>query len=223
MSDYNFPKSSEKWNNEDYYNHYLLTKRFGFVFIKDFKKNKYDTLKEDALFYENLYFLIYNILPEKLKDELYLNFNQQLKALIKIQTFDINKSVFKKLKKKIKQPQQKETKKPDERYKDELLFKVGLLFASGKMEKYYSINNKNKTIFKDKYTAPKIANEIGFSNYNKYILATINNYSKEKSNGNKNIFNSLDKMTKIIEHCKENDIEVTPYFLERLTTEQNQH
>jgi hypothetical protein len=116
------------------------------------------------------------------------------------------------------QPQQTETTKPD-RFKNELWFKVGLLFASGEMEKYYSVTNKKETAFKNNYSAPKVAKELGFDNYNKFILATINNYPKDNPNRSKNIFNSRIKMNKIINHCEINNIEIIPYFLSRLPTE----
>jgi hypothetical protein len=114
MIDYNLPKNSEKWSNVDYYNHYLQTKRFGFGFIKSFEKKEFQEIKKRTSELKELYFFIYNKLPEDLKQELYYNFNQQLKALIKKQFFDVNKLPFKELKKEIKQPQQSETKKPDE-------------------------------------------------------------------------------------------------------------
>jgi hypothetical protein len=104
--------------------------------------------------------------------------------------------------------------KPD--YKNEIWFKVGLLFAEGKMDRYYY---DKKPGFKDKYTAPKVAEELGNSDFNKIILATISNYDKNNSNANKNIFNSRDKMQKIIVHCKEKNIPVIPYFISRLPAE----
>jgi len=109
--------------------------------------------------------------------------------------------------------------KKDKEYKNTIWFKVGELFASGEMEKYYSINHNNETIIKGEYNALKIAKELGNESFNKYILAIINNYGVEKSNGNKNIFNSRDKMLKIISHCKEKSFDVIPYFTERLPSE----
>ena len=87
------------------------------------------------------------------------------------------------------------------------------------MEKFYTLSDSNKTIFKNEYTAPQVARELGKENYNKFILATINNYTKDSSNGNKNIFNSLEKMNQIIAHCEEKKISVIPYFKERLPIE----
>ncbi|WP_417237210.1 hypothetical protein [Bizionia paragorgiae] len=104
-------------------------------------------------------------------------------------------------------------------FKEEIWFKVGLLFASGAMEKYYFINEKNKTIFKEGYSAPKVAKDLDNDNYNKFILATINDYPSTNPNGNKNIFNSREKMQKIIQHCIINRINITPYFSNRLPPE----
>lgn len=115
-------------------------------------------------------------------------------------------------------PQQNETSKPYEKFKTQNLFKVGLLFAKGEMNKYFTVNSKNETVMNNEYTAPKIAKELGNDSYNKYILASINNY-KDKENGNKNIFNSLDMMTRIISHCEAEKIPVDNYFKSRLPIE----
>ena len=113
-------------------------------------------------------------------------------------------------------PQQTEPVNPDEKYKAQNLFKVGLLFATGKMNKYFTVNSKDKTVMNEGYSAPKIANELKNKSFEKWILATINNYPTENVNGNKNVFNSLDMMTKIIDHCKAKKTEIDPYFTSRL-------
>lgn len=119
----------------------------------------------------------------------------------------------------VKQPQQTETIKPNEKYKTQYLFKVGLLFAKGKLNKYFTVNSKNITVMNSEYTAPKIAKELGNESYKKWILASINNYTPDKENGNKNIFNSFDMMTKIISHCEAENIPVDTYFKSRLPIE----
>lgn len=122
------------------------------------------------------------------------------------------------LKSKQNQPQQNESIKTNEVYKNQYLFRVGLFFAKGIMNKYFTVNSKNATVMNSQYTAPKIAKELGNDSYNKYILASINNYT-DKENGNKNIFNSLDMMTKIISHCETENIPVDAYFKSRLPIE----
>lgn len=115
----------------------------------------------------------------------------------------------------------------DEAYKKEVWFKVGVLLASGKMHKYYTIDSKGIMRLKDSYTAPRVAEEIEdkkgdvekVKKYDKVVLATLKNYGPENTNANKNIFNSRDKMAKIIEHCKENGIPVIPHFKDRLPPE----
>jgi hypothetical protein len=102
------------------------------------------------------------------------------------------------------------------KYKSSLWFKVGLLFARGELNKYY---NQNKTGFKSGYSAPKVAAELGNDKYDKNILATVNNYPKENSNAVKNIYNSKDKMDKIINHCNDNNTVIDEYFLSRLPLE----
>jgi hypothetical protein len=109
-------KEPKDWTHEDYYKHYLQTKRFGFSIIKDFRENEYDEIKTRLLDLKELYFFIYTKLPKDEKERLYDKFNQQLKVLIKKQYFDSNKTLFKNLKKEInsKEPQQKESHKSDE-------------------------------------------------------------------------------------------------------------
>ena len=119
----------------------------------------------------------------------------------------------------LKLKQQPKAVKPNEKYKNENLFKVGELFATGEMNKYFTLNGKNKTVMKEGYSAPKIAKELGNPSFEKNILASINNYTPDKENGNKNIFNNLDMMTKIIADCKAKNKPVEPYFMARLPIE----
>lgn len=115
------------------------------------------------------------------------------------------------------EPQQDKNIKTDEKYKTENLFNVGLLFAKGELNKYFTINNKNEIVTNSGYSAPRIAKELKNDSYNKWILASLNNY--KGTNGNKNIFNSLDMMTKIISHCEAENIPVDAYFKSRLPIE----
>ncbi|EMY3559595.1 hypothetical protein AAIP53_002189 [Flavobacterium psychrophilum] len=114
-----------------------------------------------------------------------------------------------------------ETNEPlqPEVYKTQNLFKVGLFFATGEMNKYFTIKNNNEMDSKNGLVSLKIANELGNPSFEKWILASKNNYPPKNPNGNKNIFNNLDMMTKIIEHCETNNIPVDPYFKNRLPKE----
>lgn len=107
----------------------------------------------------------------------------------------------------------------DDAYKKEVWFKVGVLLASGKMAKYYTINSDGIMYLKNSYTSPTVAEELGDKKYDKVILATLRNYNLKNTNANKNIFNSRDKMLKIISHCNEEDLAVIPYFTKRLLPE----
>lgn len=120
----------------------------------------------------------------------------------------------------LKKKEQTESVKPDEDYKTQNLFKVGLLFATGKMNEYLTINGSNKELVSKNGLSPlRIANELGSPSFEKWILASKNNYTSDNKNGNKNIFNNLDMMTKIIDHCKAEKTEIDPYFMSRLPIE----
>lgn len=115
-----------------------------------------------------------------------------------------------------KQPAVPGEKKKDYDFRNHIWFKAGVLFAKGEMNEYYY---SNKSGFKDGYSAPSVTKKIGHENYEKYILGTINNYSLDNRNADKNVFNSRDRMIKIIDYCEENEISVIPYFIKRLPPE----
>ncbi|MFH4969326.1 hypothetical protein V8G61_14065 [Gaetbulibacter sp. M240] len=110
-------------------------------------------------------------------------------------------------------------KQPTKTFKDELWFKVGVKLASGQMAKYYTVDSKGIMHLKYSYTAPRVAEELGDKKWEKDVLATLKNYGPESSNANKNIFNSRDKMIKIIDYCKEKGIPVISHFTDRLPPE----
>lgn len=118
----------------------------------------------------------------------------------------------------LKKKEQPEVVNPDEVYKTQNLFKVGLLFATGEMNKYFTINNLNEIVLNNGLSPLKIAKKLGNPSFEKIILASKNNY-KEGENKVKNIFNNLDMMNKIIDHCKAKKIEIDPYFISRLPIE----
>jgi hypothetical protein len=110
-------------------------------------------------------------------------------------------------------------KKDKKNYKDYVWFKVGLLFADGTMEKYYKVTDIGFLKLKDNFTAPKVAIDLGHEGYEKYILATLNNYNSNSDSKKKNIFSSREKMEKIIDHCNKKNIPINPYFISRLPSE----
>lgn len=95
-------------------------------------------------------------------------------------------------------------------------FKVAVLFASGKMQKFYTVNSKNEFVIKPEYTAPKIAKDLKIPDYQKEILATLNNYKKGNSNAKKNIFNRTStELKEVIKYCENKKYDLTPDFIER--------
>lgn len=98
-------------------------------------------------------------------------------------------------------------------FKNEVWFKVAVLFATGKMQKFYTLNDKKEFVIKPEYTAPKIANDktINYPNYEKYILATLNNYGTKK-----NIFNRTStELKEVIKYCVFKNYDVIPDIIER--------
>jgi hypothetical protein len=81
-------------------------------------------------------------------------------------------------------------------------FKVGILFAKGEIQKLRKENPK--------ISFAKIAEHFNNKNYEVYIKATNNNYTK--TNPDKNIYINFDKMDLILKHCKLNDIAVCDDF-----------
>ena len=112
----------------------------------------------------------------------------------------------------------KENNTNSQNYKNQNLFKVGLLFATGKMNHFFAVTSKNQMIMKEGYSASLIVKELGVDVNHKYISASINNYT-DKENGRKNVFNSFKTMTRVLEHCKLEKLEIDPYFINRLPIE----
>lgn len=107
------------------------------------------------------------------------------------------------------QPNKENTSTPRTKksYKAEIWFKVGLLFATGKIAELTPKYTINKVI-----DCAKITKEIGEPKYNKYILATLNLYTE--SNTDKNFYykDNHNKRLKVYNHCKENNIQMTTDF-----------
>ena len=82
-------------------------------------------------------------------------------------------------------------------------FKIGVLFAKGEM---------SNLLEKNDYNATKVAEDLGDKNLRPYISDSLGtNFDSDK-----NIFSSYDKMTKIINYCKENNFPIKEDFLSQL-------
>lgn len=90
-------------------------------------------------------------------------------------------------------------------------FKTGLLFAEWKkLEKFITVNGVDAFVFKEGFTAPKVAEELKDKSLEKYILGTVNGYTTDK-----NIFRDSKKIEIIHNHCEENKIIVCDYFINK--------
>lgn len=99
-------------------------------------------------------------------------------------------------------------------------YKIGMLIAQGDINKYVEFTEDgNIKGAKQGFSFPKITKEISEKLCIKvdrlYLTAAINDYSNEKSNGDKNVFNDLEIMQLIINDCEEKGTKVHPYFLKR--------
>lgn len=99
-----------------------------------------------------------------------------------------------------------EAKKPDA-YKDHIWFKIGLMFANGKMQ---------NLLEKFKNNATQIAKHLENESFRPFISESIGINSKTSD---KSIFSNKDKMNKIITYCENNNIEVNNDFKRRLPIE----
>jgi len=93
-------------------------------------------------------------------------------------------------------------------YKNEIWFKIGLTFANGKA---YKLCDK---YINDKGHFTKITKKLGFKFTDRpYFSETFGNSSQ----GNQNIYYSLDKMKKISDYCEENYIPMDDKFTKQLS------
>jgi len=95
-----------------------------------------------------------------------------------------------------------------EQNKGKLWFKVGVLFASGEIEKRLKENSFNFT---------RTAKELGNESFRPYISESYNNTTK----GDKNIFSSQHKIKEIIKYCNQNKIEIAESFTSKSEQENN--
>ena len=93
--------------------------------------------------------------------------------------------------------------KPKNNHEQTLWFRVGLLFATGEIEKLIEIYSSNAT---------QISISLGNKSFRPYITESIS----KSTVGNKNIFSNRNKMQKITDYCKKHNIIVTPEFLKEL-------
>lgn len=96
-----------------------------------------------------------------------------------------------------------------ENFKTKLWFKVGLMIANGEME---VLKKKHS----DNYSS--IAKELDNVNYRPYISDSYGTNSES----DKNIFNSARKMRIIYDYCITENIEITPFFLSKYESIQDQ-
>lgn len=88
-------------------------------------------------------------------------------------------------------------------------FPVGILFATGKMEKY----------LKEHGSASKVSKNLYGEDSGKYRLYISSSALRSKDQRGKdqsrNIYYCYDKMTSIIDHCKKNNIDITQEFIDK--------
>lgn len=77
----NKKRISANWNLNDYYNHYLQTKRFGFTFLRTYKANEYNDFINQLKIYKERFDYITNKLSFEDKNEFINDFFDQLEKL----------------------------------------------------------------------------------------------------------------------------------------------
>lgn len=134
-------KNLKDCNENDYFEHYLITKRFGFAVFRPFHKNEFDeVLSNLAKFKTRYYFFITKLVPIE-KNRLKDIFCDNLERLKNEQTRTEFKTIIQKLIDEIKnsnpdtteadKPQQPKTNMPDEVKKNEFdkIFKNDIGFT----------------------------------------------------------------------------------------------
>ena len=159
--------------------------------------------------WEQLKYIFFTQRMQKYKENYTLEEKIKLELGV-LENLTINKTDYKILTKRYKDylNQQIKTSEPDEGYKETNWFKIGLKFANGEMNNLLKSYNSNATKI-----AKHLGNEMGFR---PYITESIGTKSKSS---NISVYSDKNKMIKIIEHCKANNINVIPYFFDCLPTE----
>ncbi len=204
-----------EWTLNDYFNHYLKTKRFGFNIVRTFDNGHYSIFKDEI----KKYLFRYNYFFEKLSDddksELKNDFCDQLSQLKNKQTISKFKEVIEDVLTEInsKYKDYKIRRSPqsqDDRHLTENWFKVGLLFANGEMGMLITEHSKNAT------KIAKHIDPIKWAGYRPYISESI---SVKPSQKDKCIFENKVKMKKIIDYCKNKNIPIVESFMDRYAIE----
>lgn len=94
----------------------------------------------------------------------------------------------------------------DDKKTNRIWFRVGLLFANGKMDNLIA---KHKTGTMTNSTA--IANELGNKNFRPYISESISGTNIN----DKNIFSNQEKISFIVKYCESNGIPIADSFMNR--------
>ena len=97
----------------------------------------------------------------------------------------------------------KSNAKIEDDYKKRLWFKVGLLFATGKID--MNINNHNES-------SNQLAIKLGNKNFRPYISESLSRTNTK----DKNIFSNNKKLLMIYKHCEENNIKVVDKFIDSI-------
>lgn len=95
-----------------------------------------------------------------------------------------------------------------------IMFLLGVRLATGDLDNYYTVNDNKETQTKNGFSIPKIADELGHPEWNKFILATLNFYKKGQNTG-KNIWINKNTMEQVYKHCKDKKIKMTDFFIEK--------
>ena len=149
---------------EDYYNYYLKTKRFGFVFMKQYKKNEFKEFKDPLEDYKLKYNYIFAKLAKDGKIEFKNDFCDQLKKLNDLQEHSKFKEVISDTIKIIedeylkpkKEHQQSNEDKPDEvKIKHNHIFRNNAFEVWQSMYNSFEINESSRTDVKFMYEVMK--------------------------------------------------------------------
>lgn len=172
-------------------------------------------------FYAKKLLKIKSIINSHLDKDYYKAYELELNEVLKMYDFDEDlkrptdketKERYLKIKNHITNLDNKEDDQKNRRQRKSHKYIVGMLVAKGELNKYW---NNTKSDFKQNCNRSTVEKDLNIIGKDKVIYDTIKNTPNNHSTGKKNVFNDFKTMSLIIDDCKESEVKVDSYFLQK--------